>query len=114
LTTGRGGYGNVINRSRSRSKEPGSTATPQHTYGHGGAGNIAPGAAHGEGYLKSVEENEARQYHQDGGIHSTGRGGVGNLTSANAPGKATEAAEIHAHHHEGAHSSGRGGAGNIY
>lgn len=112
-SSGRGGAGN-INRSRSRSKEPRISSSTQHTYGHGGAGNVAPGVAHGEGYLASVEENEARQYQQTGGIHSTGRGGAGNLTSANAPSRAAEAAEAGAHHHAGgAASSGRGGAGNI-
>ncbi|CAG7855227.1 SubName: Full=Uncharacterized protein {ECO:0000313/EMBL:CCA73641.1} [Serendipita indica DSM 11827] len=114
VSTGRGGYAN-IDRSRSRSKEPSRSKdvhrTPVHTYGHGGAGNIAPGAH--EGHLAAVEEDEIKRHHHAGGIHSTGRGGGGNMTSAYASNK-VDAAEAGAHHQSsGVVSSGRGGYGNM-
>jgi len=132
ITTGKGGYGNVLDRSRSRSKGPTSTSnnttsnTPRtstqsqvHTYGHGGAGNVAPGVgAHNEGHLKSLEEEESKNAHAQHAhdhVHSGGRGGAGNIVQGDAPGRKAENEELHAHHHGEEHaSSGRGGSGNIH
>ncbi|PVF96162.1 hypothetical protein CPB86DRAFT_787314 [Serendipita vermifera] len=111
ISHGRGGYGN-IDRSRSRSKEPRGTTNPVHTYGHGGAGNVASGYA--DNHLRTVEEDEAKAHHQPETIHSTGRGGAGNIVSGTAPSTKAESAAVHTHHQQGGHiSHGRGGAGNI-
>jgi len=118
VSHGRGGYGNVsrspaASRSPSRTQESANRG-PVHTFGHGGAGNVAPGGVRNDGLLTTVDEQEARQHHHEGEVHSTGRGGAANVTGFASPNPNVESAELHQHHRQAQHhSSGRGGAGNI-
>jgi len=97
-STGRGGLGNF---SRSRSRGPGGSPSPQvHSTGKGGYGNLKEGAT------PPVEA--ANDHSHDDPTHSTGRGGVANITHSASPG--VETAHLMPNEF---HSSGRGGAGNI-
>jgi hypothetical protein len=117
ISTGIGGYGNVTRSpaaSRSPSRTQDSNRTSLHTFGHGGAGNVAVGDVHGDGNLTIQEEQEVREHHQENAVHSSGRGGAANIGALASPNQKVENAEIHQHHHQPHHhSSGRGGAGNI-
>ncbi|KAJ7100297.1 hypothetical protein C8R43DRAFT_964075 [Mycena crocata] len=86
-STGWGGLGNMA-ESRSRSRGPGSPlaskplvfhATPTQVH-RGGAGNISPGPpAYERGRSVQLE------LPLEGGVHSTGRAGLANLTMMSAP-----------------------------
>jgi len=77
-----------------------------HSTGRGGTGGIRPGP----GNFDSADDVERRQHAHTEGIHSTGRGGLANLTNDMVPG-----IEHHPHPHQSGelHSSGRGGIGNM-
>ncbi|KIM36012.1 hypothetical protein M413DRAFT_78783 [Hebeloma cylindrosporum] len=109
-SSGRGGIGNI---NRSRSREPTSNIDRSrsrdphvHSSGRGGAGNIYPG----DGSVAETIDEEERKQISTGhdGYHSTGRGGVANITSVHEP-----AVEHPAHPTHEFLSTGRGGAGNI-
>ncbi|KAF9041692.1 hypothetical protein BJ165DRAFT_1349769 [Panaeolus papilionaceus] len=114
-STGRGGLGNLAQRSRSRGPASPSTAASRSrsrgpdtvfSTGRGGAGNIRAGDVD---KAATIDEQERRKVSGvDGGVHSTGRGGLANLTSNPAPG-------VENVHHAPAEfaSTGRGGSGNI-
>lgn len=115
VSSGRGGSGN-IDRSRSRSREPGH---PLHHAGHGfaagrgGAGNILPSEAHPHttGELERLEEEEraVAEAHHHHNLLSHGRGGTGNVNhevDANAPHGTEVTPELGSH-------IGRGGVGNV-
>jgi len=108
-SSGRGGAGNIVARSKSR--DPQVAATPPLTHlrstGRGGAGNIVSGGDNVPAALNAEEEERKNHHHRDP-IHSTGRGGVANVTNLSEP-----PVEHHPHGHGLAESSGRGGAGNI-
>jgi len=113
-STGRGGLGNIIrpdSKSRSRSRDPVNSS------GRGGAGNLYIGSPVEKGILE-VEENERAAHQHPAGVHSTGRGGVANLTPGEVPytdrGVNPHAANHpHLSHTHDLESTGRGGAGNI-
>ncbi|KAJ7836909.1 hypothetical protein B0H14DRAFT_3870674 [Mycena olivaceomarginata] len=124
-STGRGGAGNLRSPSRDpagdqdvrdageraaiRTHEqadregPVALAGPKCTRaGRGGAGNIVAGAP------PPYERGRSKAAAPVDGVHSTGRGGLANLTSSPAPPPETLV------HHLGVYeSSGRGGAGNM-
>ncbi|KAI6127845.1 hypothetical protein EDD16DRAFT_1855618 [Pisolithus croceorrhizus] len=102
-SSGRGGAGNIT-RSRSRSRGPGLAL---HSTGRGGAGNMFLGDGRSS---DTLDQEERKKHPHPEGIHSTGCGGVANLTDTNEP--EVEPTHHHAHHGEYL-SSGRGGAGNI-
>ena len=139
-STGRGGAGNIHRtpeNSRSRSREPSLAASGGrrsqsrgrglHSTGRGGAGNIVAGA--GADFAKLEEEEDTERAKASFSLtrpsgdaeltspsppppyHSTGRGGLANVTSAPTP--PTESVPAHVVHPGEMVSTGRGGAGNI-
>jgi len=111
ISTGRGGLGN-ISANRSRSRDPSvSRSSNVFSTGRGGAGNILAGDG---AIAESLDEDERRKYASEDsahGYHSTGRGGLANITDAPKPPVEHRAPVVAAAH--GVHSTGRGGAGNI-
>jgi len=134
LSSGRGGTGNISrdpSRSRSRARDPNSHPPAYETgVGRGGAGNIDE-AKHfrhlGQGELETIDDDEridairnekiherahkGPHAHFGNLLHSTGRGGGGNITpevtyQPNSTDVAPPVANIVNH-------GGRGGAGNI-
>lgn len=109
-SSGRGGIGNI---NRSRSREPASNIDRSrsrdphvHSSGRGGAGNIHPGDG---SVAETIDEDERRNSSTShDGPHSTGRGGVANITSTHEP-----SVEHNTHPTHDFLSTGRGGAGNI-
>jgi hypothetical protein len=115
--------GNIsTSKSRSRSRSQGPIF---HSSGRGGAGNIQHGA--GDPERIDIRDDEERLEHTHPYVvyvfdsisklytlmpvcysHSTGRGGLANVTHAHGPG-----IEVVHHHDAPFESSGRGGAGNI-
>ncbi|KAN0139328.1 hypothetical protein V8E53_002829 [Lactarius tabidus] len=110
ISTGRGGLGNITrpdSKSRSRSRDPVNSS------GRGGAGNLYIGDPV-ENRILEVEENERAAHQHPAGMHSTGRGGVANLTPEGVPYiEKLGPNHPHATHNHDHESSGRGGAGNI-
>jgi len=113
---GRGGAGNMTgtpphSKSRSRSREP------AHTGGRGGYGNAHLGGPT-EKIIEEQDESERASHQHPPGVHSHGRGGVGNLTDGEVPrregaGNPYGANHPHSTHSHIAESHGRGGTGNI-
>jgi hypothetical protein len=113
---GRGGRGNISgsppnSQSRSRSREP------VHAGGRGGLGNIHAGGP-SEKTIEEMDESERAAHHLAAGVHSTGRGGVANLSHDKVP-YLEAGSNPHgvnhprtSHEHQ-ADSYGRGGKGNI-
>ncbi|KAI0319720.1 hypothetical protein OF83DRAFT_1162808 [Amylostereum chailletii] len=105
-STGRGGIGNIA-RSKSRSRSRG----PVLTTGRGGIGNMKSGEPT-EVTIHEVEDQERLAHMLPHGIHSTGRGGMANMTSDIEP-PLNEPTHPHASHSHEFQSTGRGGVGNI-
>jgi len=115
-STGRGGRGNMTNspsnsQSRSRSREP------AHTAGRGCVGNAYIGGPT-EKVIEELDESERAAHQHPAGVHSSGRGGVGNVTAGEAPQREGGlnphgVNHPHATHSHDAESFGRGGSGNI-
>ncbi|KAG8791001.1 hypothetical protein FRC17_008821 [Serendipita sp. 399] len=123
VSHGRGGAGNISgSRSRSRSRDPTSAATPGNPavlVGRGGYGNVRNSEDTGTTLERLAEEEDAKRVaaerhdreEKEGKLHSTGRGGFSNffhrtsaeVTREQAPRKSNEYV-----------STGRGGGGNIY
>lgn len=106
VSHGRGGLGN-ISGSRSRSRDQSRTRIAT---GRGGAGNIREGA---DGYdANAADEIERRKLESKvvDGPHSTGRGGIANITEQEEP---DVERPIHSATSNERVSTGRGGAGNI-
>ncbi|KZO98687.1 hypothetical protein CALVIDRAFT_478337 [Calocera viscosa TUFC12733] len=113
-SSGRGGWGNI-----SRSKSPAPNRVPMVSSGRGGAGNVhAPGELP-DGHAIAEEDASIIASHkaaEHGAIHSTGRGGDGNIIPGTPTVPESEHAEqLHAVEEleHNPHSTGRGGAGNI-
>jgi len=114
-SSGRGGAGNIIgttpplatSRSRSRSREP------RFSSGRGGVGNIRDDARDSRDLGRLEEEERKGAPHHDNGMHSTGRGGLANVTALPEPHQSHSTKPASEPHPNDAHSSGRGGAGNI-
>ncbi|KAG9073852.1 hypothetical protein FS749_014633 [Ceratobasidium sp. UAMH 11750] len=118
LSTGRGGAGNMVRSdSLSRGREDGvageergrevlSASRVTHS-GRGGAGNIRSPSRDPEGDIRELtREREIIENHrksEEGQIHSTGRGGFGNMDRSRS--RSREPNKVY--------SSGRGGFGNI-
>ncbi|KAF6743302.1 hypothetical protein DFP72DRAFT_933789 [Ephemerocybe angulata] len=121
VSTGRGGLGN-ISTARSRSRDPLNSREPSRsrsrlTTGRGGAGNVREEGVGGvyEGNRADEVERERRGKelaggHGHEGPHSTGRGGIANITEQEEP--ALERPSLSGSV-GGYGSTGRGGAGNI-
>lgn len=120
FSTGRGGLGNIVaNKSPSRERTGGRSvsrdppAGKRYTSsGRGGRGNIHTPPVQSQQELEKLDEDErvaagGADHHE---LHSTGRGGAGNLTSAEDA-DAHPTAEVPTE--EGIHSHGKGGYGNI-
>ncbi|EJT99166.1 hypothetical protein DACRYDRAFT_23786 [Dacryopinax primogenitus] len=113
-SSGRGGWGNI-----SRSKSPAANRIPLVSSGRGGAGNVHAVGELPDGHAIAEEDSHViadHKVHEHGIIHSTGRGGGGNILTGDPVVPGSEHTEqVHAtsdlEHH--AHSTGRGGAGNI-
>jgi len=114
-SSGRGGAGNIVggdqpranSGSRSRSREP------RFSSGRGGAGNIRDDSREPRDLGRLDEEERKAALHHDNGMHSTGRGGLANVTSLPEPHENHSTKPASEPHPNDAHSSGRGGAGNI-
>jgi len=117
-STGRGGAGNIVrSESVSRGREAGigeergrevlPASRITHT-GRGGAGNIRSPSRDPEQDIRELSrEHEIIENHrktEEGQIHSTGRGGFGNMDRSRS--RSREPNKV-------VHSSGRGGFGNI-
>ncbi|QRV89572.1 hypothetical protein RhiJN_17590 [Ceratobasidium sp. AG-Ba] len=118
-STGRGGAGNMVrSESVSRGRDEGVAGEERgreilpsnrvtHT-GRGGAGNIRSPSRDPEGDIREMSrEHEIIENHrkiEEGQIHSTGRGGFGNMDRSRS--RSREPNRV-------VHSSGRGGFGNI-
>ncbi|KAF8317077.1 hypothetical protein DL93DRAFT_2095841 [Clavulina sp. PMI_390] len=126
FSTGRGGIGNMraspntsVSRERSAGASERSRSTdpaPGKRYmssGRGGRGNIHHDGQHTQHELEKLDEDErvAAGGLESGQMHSTGRGGAGNLTNNPDPDASHPTAE--APLEEGVHSTGKGGYGNI-
>ncbi|KZT51208.1 hypothetical protein CALCODRAFT_148054 [Calocera cornea HHB12733] len=113
-SSGRGGWGNI-----SRSRSPAPNRVPLVSSGRGGAGNVHAAGELPDGHAIAEEDAgviASHKAHEHGVIHSTGRGGDGNIVPGTPVVPEGEHAEqVHAteelEHHP--HSTGRGGAGNI-
>ncbi|KAG8716399.1 hypothetical protein FRC11_013382 [Ceratobasidium sp. 423] len=117
-STGRGGAGNIVRSesvSRTRedtlSQERGREILPANRVTHsgrGGAGNIRSPSRDPEADMRALSrEREIIEDHrrsEEGQIHSTGRGGYGNMDRSRS--RSREPSKT-------VHSSGRGGFGNI-
>lgn len=113
-SSGRGGAGN-IERSRSRSRDPAAAAQPGpalHPSGRGGYGNYS--MDHPDALAALEEEREGREKRVEGGYHSSGRGGAGNITDAQDPVPDLERNAAPIYDTNAYRSTGRGGAGNLY
>ncbi|KAF6746552.1 hypothetical protein DFP72DRAFT_922642 [Ephemerocybe angulata] len=117
VSTGRGGLGN-ISTARSRSRDPLNSREPSRsrsrlTTGRGGAGNVREEGVGGvyEGNRADEVERRGKELglHTHEGPHSTGRGGIANITEQEEP--ALERPSFSGA--PGYGSTGRGGAGNI-
>lgn len=120
VSTGRGGAGNLIPKGSEshepidepRGREPVSTSERVTHSGRGGAGNIRSPSRDPEVRKREAQESaaEAAVVHEhaahDTGVHSTGRGGWGNISRSRSPAPN--------HEHVPLVSSGRGGAGNVH
>jgi len=115
-SSGRGGVGNMHgsrpnSQSRSRSREP------IHAAGRGGWGNVIIGGP-SESVINELDESERATHLHPPALHSSGRGGIANLSSGQVPhpeGAGDPYGVNHprkSHEHE-VESSGRGGRGNI-
>jgi len=122
-STGRGGAGNIVRSdsvSRTREdaagEERGREIFPPNKLTHsgrGGAGNIRSPSRNPEDDIRELSRDrdiiENRRKAEEGQIHSTGRGGYGNMDRSRSrsrePSKLATAPHVH--------SSGRGGFGNI-
>jgi hypothetical protein len=141
FSTGRGGAGNIRSPSRDVPTKSGLTAVEQevikthiiadqtavHSTGRGGLGNISRSRSRtsDSSFGSSIHSRDnpihsttddkelaKKLLHEHGdAIHSTGRGGAGNIPHQHV----SDVEPVHhAHHHRGAYeSNGRGGAGNI-
>ncbi|KAF5338212.1 hypothetical protein D9611_014589 [Ephemerocybe angulata] len=120
VSTGRGGLGNISTAAaRSRSRDPLNSREPSRsrsrlTTGRGGAGNVREEGAGGVYEGNRADEVERRKEgvaggHAHEGPHSTGRGGIANITEQEEP--ALERPSFSGA--PGYGSTGRGGAGNI-
>jgi hypothetical protein len=103
-------------QSRSRSREP-VQQVHVHVAGRGGLGNIHVGGP-SEKVIEELDESERASHLHPQGVHSTGRGGIANLTSGQVPrpegaGDPYGVNHPHRSHEHEVTSSGRGGAGNI-
>jgi len=122
FSTGRGGIGNIKSspnasvsrerndtRSVSRDPPPGKRHTSS---GRGGRGNIHANSDYTQRELERLDEDErgAAGADEASKLHSTGRGGAGNLTSLE-PAEKYSTDEVPTV--EGLHSHGKGGYGNI-
>ncbi|KAK4686517.1 hypothetical protein P7C73_g3603, partial [Tremellales sp. Uapishka_1] len=127
FSSGRGGAGNIArSRSRSQARE---SSREHKSGGRGGYGNtILEQKASGEDLAKMAAEQRYEQEvlarhraAESGHIHTTGKGGAGNVAPIPSSGTDTtllteEEVEafrkVHAHDAEHGHMSGKGGAGN--
>ncbi|KZT66530.1 hypothetical protein DAEQUDRAFT_446799 [Daedalea quercina L-15889] len=122
-TYGRGGAGNAAganskspktskSRSGSRFRPRSRSLGPLHSSGRGGAGNLYPGSVEDAeliGDLDNAETQHARATSPEG-RHSTGRGGLANITAMTSP-PPDSPTPLSPHQAE---YSGRGGVGNIF
>ncbi|KAF8604685.1 hypothetical protein BDV93DRAFT_95267 [Ceratobasidium sp. AG-I] len=120
-STGRGGAGNFVrSESISRPRDDGSPGQERgreilpsnkvtHT-GRGGAGNIRSPSRDPEADVRTLSREreivEGHRQAEENQIHSTGRGGYGNMDRSRSRSRGPA-------QHEPVHSSGRGGLGNI-
>ncbi|CAE7204424.1 unnamed protein product, partial [Rhizoctonia solani] len=117
-STGRGGAGNIVrSESVSRTREDGvgqergREILPANRITHsgrGGAGNIRSPSRDPEADMRALSREreiiEDHRKNEEGQIHSTGRGGYGNMDRSRSRSREPSKA---------VHSSGRGGFGNI-
>ncbi|KAF8186524.1 hypothetical protein K438DRAFT_1677805 [Mycena galopus ATCC 62051] len=132
-SSGRGGIGNMRPTSTSRDRpaggpddfsntrgrEPAVAISEVRSTGRGGAGNFrSPSRDVAENRdVRNASEREvirAHEEHDREALHSTGRGGMGNMSRERSPGDGRQVASPSpSRTNPQVHSSGRGGAGNI-